>query len=114
MISLPVHLSLHLLLQQTDITWNQTLLPRSLMASVLYGSSTLTSDLTSPSPNPDPDRSILVMEQQAALVLVLLLLVLLAVLMVRCFRILLDPYRSLPSSTWTHHLDQDTWDYRVS
>lgn len=55
------------------------------------------------------------MEQRVALVLVLLLLLLLVLLMVRCFRILLDPYRSMPSSTWTqHHLEKDTLDYRIS
>lgn len=77
----------------------------------------MTSDLDGPSPSPSPDTtpSILAVEQRAALVLVLLLLVLLALLMVRCFRILLDPYRSMPSSTWTqHHLDKDTLDYRIS
>lgn len=77
----------------------------------------MTADLEapSPSPSPSPASSILALEQRAALVLVLLLLVLLVMLMVRCFRILLDPYRSMPSSTWTqHHLDKDTLDYRIS
>ncbi|TNN49078.1 Cortexin-3 [Liparis tanakae] len=42
--------------------------------------------------------SYLTLEQKAAFVFVLLLFIFLALLIVRCFRILLDPYRSMP---WT-------------
>uniref|UniRef100_A0A3Q3VP36 Cortexin 3 n=1 Tax=Mola mola TaxID=94237 RepID=A0A3Q3VP36_MOLML len=51
--------------------------------------------------------------QKAAFVFVLLLFIFLALLIVRCFRILLDPYRSMPSSNWTDHTEKDTFDYRI-
>lgn len=53
------------------------------------------------------------LEQGAALVLVLGLLLFLGVLMVRCFRILLDPYRNMPASNWTDYTDKDAFDYRI-
>lgn len=53
------------------------------------------------------------LEQKAAFVFVLLLFIFLALLIVRCFRILLDPYRSMPSSNWTDHTEKDTFDYRI-
>ncbi|XP_065118373.1 cortexin-1 [Paramisgurnus dabryanus] len=49
---------------------------------------------------PAPDT-----EQNTALCFVGLLLVFLIFLMVRCFRILLDPYSSMPSSSWSDHKD---------
>ncbi|KAG7216423.1 hypothetical protein INR49_001909, partial [Caranx melampygus] len=52
--------------------------------------------------------SYLTLEQKAAFVFVLLLFIFLALLIVRCFRILLDPYRSMPSSNWTDHTEKDT------
>uniref|UniRef100_A0A674ELD6 Cortexin 2 n=1 Tax=Salmo trutta TaxID=8032 RepID=A0A674ELD6_SALTR len=52
-------------------------------------------------------------EGKAAFVFVLLLFIALALLIVRCFRILLDPYRSMPSSNWTDHTEKDTFDYRI-
>ncbi|CAL8339317.1 unnamed protein product [Gadus morhua 'NCC'] len=55
----------------------------------------------------------LTLEQKAAFVFVLLLFIFLALLIVRCFRILLDPYRSMPSSNWTDHTEKDTFDYRI-
>ncbi|XP_077446527.1 cortexin-3-like [Stigmatopora argus] len=67
-------------------------------------------------PSPEPDvwsSSFLMVEQRATLVLVLVLLLFLGVLMVRCFRILLDPYRSMPSSNWTDYMDKDALDYRI-
>ncbi|KAI3360390.1 hypothetical protein L3Q82_002301 [Scortum barcoo] len=57
--------------------------------------------------------SYLTLEQKAAFVFVLLLFIFLALLIVRCFRILLDPYRSMPSSNWTDHTEKDTFDYRI-
>lgn len=69
----------------------------------------------------DPDfssssstTSFLTLEQRAAFVFLLILFILLGLLIVRCFRILLDPYRSMPSSTWTDYMEKDTFDYRVS
>nr|XP_032831846.1 cortexin-3-like [Petromyzon marinus]XP_032831848.1 cortexin-3-like [Petromyzon marinus] len=53
-------------------------------------------------PHPVPS---LTLEQKAAFCCVALLLVFLGVLIVRCFRILLDPYNSMPSSTWTDGID---------
>ncbi|CAG6014190.1 unnamed protein product [Menidia menidia] len=57
--------------------------------------------------------SYLTLEQKVAFVFVLLLFIFLALLIVRCFRILLDPYRSMPSSNWTDHTEKDTFDYRI-
>uniref|UniRef100_A0A087XZ08 Cortexin 2 n=1 Tax=Poecilia formosa TaxID=48698 RepID=A0A087XZ08_POEFO len=54
------------------------------------------------------------LEQRAAFVFVLILFIFLGLLIVRCFRILLDPYRSMPSSTWTDYMEKDTFDYRIS
>ncbi|XP_007236013.3 cortexin-1 [Astyanax mexicanus] len=45
-------------------------------------------------------------EQSTALCFVGLLLLILVVLLVRCFRILLDPYSSMPASTWRDHKDR--------
>ncbi|XP_037128911.1 cortexin-3 [Syngnathus acus] len=57
--------------------------------------------------------SYLSLEQKVAFIFVLLLFIFLALLIVRCFRILLDPYRSMPSSNWTDHTEKDTFDYRI-
>ncbi|XP_043935952.1 cortexin-3-like [Protopterus annectens] len=58
--------------------------------------------------------SSLTMEQKAAFVFVFFLFIFLGLLIVRCFRILLDPYRSMPSSTWTDYMEKDTFDYRLA
>ncbi|KAI5092732.1 cortexin-2, partial [Silurus meridionalis] len=42
-------------------------------------------------------------EQSTALCFVGLLLLFLVFLLVRCFRILLDPYGSMPASSWNDH-----------
>ncbi|XP_019744422.1 cortexin-1 [Hippocampus comes] len=55
-------------------------------------------------------------EQAAALCFVGLLLLLLLFLLVRCVRILLDPYSSMPAASWTDHkegLDRGRFDYAV-
>ncbi|XP_054858002.1 cortexin-3-like [Eublepharis macularius] len=57
---------------------------------------------------------VLSLEQRAALVFVFLLFVVLGVLIVRCFRILLDPYRSTPTSTWTDYMEKDAFGYRLA
>lgn len=72
-------------------------------------SSTLTaseSDLSS--------SSFLTLEAKAAFIFVLILFLVLGLLIIRCFRILLDPYRSMPSSTWTDYMEKDTFDYRIA
>uniref|UniRef100_A0A8B9QHT9 Cortexin 3 n=1 Tax=Apteryx owenii TaxID=8824 RepID=A0A8B9QHT9_APTOW len=51
-----------------------------------------------------PDSS-MTLEQKTTFVFVILLFVFLGILIVRCFRILLDPYRSMPTSTWADGLD---------
>ncbi|XP_023657029.1 cortexin-3 [Brienomyrus brachyistius] len=61
-----------------------------------------------------PVSSSLTLEQKAAFVFVFLLFIFLGLLIVRCFRILLDPYRSMPSSTWTDYMEKDTFDYRIA
>ncbi|XP_008101316.1 cortexin-3 [Anolis carolinensis] len=45
------------------------------------------------------------LEQKTTFVFVVILVIFLCILIVRCFRILLDPYRSMPTSTWTDGLD---------
>ncbi|KAJ6652720.1 hypothetical protein lerEdw1_011162 [Lerista edwardsae] len=55
----------------------------------------------------------LTLEQKTAFVFVFFLFVFLGLLIVRCFRILLDPYRSMPSSTWTDYMEKDTCEYRL-
>ncbi|KAJ8271070.1 hypothetical protein GJAV_G00122410 [Gymnothorax javanicus] len=55
-------------------------------------------------------------EQGAALVFVGLLLLLLVVLLVRCFRVLLDPFSRMPSSSWTDHkegLERGQFEYAL-
>lgn len=77
------------------------------MAEVIYSSTFSGSE-------PDSSASFLTLEQKAAFVFLLVLFIFLGLLIVRCFRILLDPYRSMPSSTWTDYMEKDTFDYRVS
>uniref|UniRef100_A0A3P8T9W0 Cortexin 3 n=1 Tax=Amphiprion percula TaxID=161767 RepID=A0A3P8T9W0_AMPPE len=45
------------------------------------------------------------LEQKTTFALVIFLFIFLLILIVRCFRILLDPYRSMPTSTWADGLD---------
>lgn len=57
-------------------------------------------------------------EQGGALCFVGLLVLLLLFLVVRCVRILLDPYSSMPSSSWTDHqsksgLERGQFDYAL-
>ncbi|XP_030228303.1 cortexin-1-like [Gadus morhua] len=55
-------------------------------------------------------------EQSTALAFVGLLLLFLVFLLVRCFRILLDPYSRMPSSSWTDHkegLERGQFDYAL-
>ncbi|XP_020646322.1 cortexin-3 isoform X2 [Pogona vitticeps] len=52
-----------------------------------------------------PSETGITLEQKTTFVFVILLFIFLGILIVRCFRILLDPYRSMPTSTWTDGLD---------
>lgn len=55
-------------------------------------------------------------EQGTTLCFVGLLLLLLLFLLVRCIRILLDPYSSMPASSWTDHkegLERGQFDYAL-
>ncbi|KAJ8277338.1 hypothetical protein GJAV_G00074120 [Gymnothorax javanicus] len=55
-------------------------------------------------------------EQKTALAFVGLLLLFLIFLLVRCFRILLDPYSRMPASSWTDHkegLERGQFDYAL-
>ncbi|MEE6459745.1 hypothetical protein FKM82_000723 [Ascaphus truei] len=45
------------------------------------------------------------LEQKTTFAFVILLFIILGVLIVRCFRILLDPYKSMPTSTWADGVD---------
>lgn len=55
-------------------------------------------------------------ERGTALCFIGLLVLLLLFLLVRCVRILLDPYSSMPASSWTDHkegLDRGQFDYAL-
>ncbi|MEQ2306052.1 Cortexin-2 [Ameca splendens] len=47
----------------------------------------------------------LTLEQKTAFAFVGMLLVFLGLLIIRCFRILLDPYSSMPSSNWADGIE---------
>ncbi|OCU02186.1 cortexin-3 [Xenopus laevis] len=49
--------------------------------------------------------SAMTLEQKTTFAFVILLFIILGVLIIRCFRILLDPYRSMPTSTWADGID---------
>uniref|UniRef100_A0A3Q1CNA7 Cortexin 1 n=1 Tax=Amphiprion ocellaris TaxID=80972 RepID=A0A3Q1CNA7_AMPOC len=70
----------------------------------------------SPEEEPSPPPMAGQPEQGTALCFVGLLVLLLLFLVVRCVRILLDPYSSMPSSSWTDHkegLDRGQFDYAL-
>ncbi|XP_048359780.1 cortexin-3 [Sphaerodactylus townsendi] len=52
-----------------------------------------------------PSETGMTLEQKTTFVFVILLFIFLGILIIRCFRILLDPYRSMPTSTWADGLD---------
>ncbi|XP_067832214.1 cortexin-3-like [Heptranchias perlo] len=54
------------------------------------------------------------LEQKTTFVFLAFLFIFLGFLVVRCFRILLDPYRNMPSSTWTEYTEKETLDYRMA
>ncbi|XP_069481711.1 cortexin-3 [Ambystoma mexicanum] len=57
------------------------------------------------------------LEQKTTFIFVMLLFIVLGVLVVRCFRILLDPYRSMPTSTWAdglEGLEKGQFDYALA
>ncbi|XP_036420493.1 cortexin-2 [Colossoma macropomum] len=59
----------------------------------------------------------LTLEQKTAFAFVGMLLVFLGLLIVRCFRILLDPYSSMPSSHWgdgLEVLEKGTFEYALT
>lgn len=59
----------------------------------------------------------LTLEQKTAFAFVGMLLVFLGLLIVRCFRILLDPYSSMPSSNWSdgiEGLEKGTFEYALT
>ncbi|NXW22684.1 CTXN3 protein, partial [Circaetus pectoralis] len=57
-----------------------------------------------PSGNMTPNSS-MTLEQKTMFAFVILLFIFLGILIVCCFQILLDPYRSMPTSTWADGLD---------
>ncbi|XP_077187834.1 cortexin-1 isoform X2 [Paroedura picta] len=79
--------------------------------------STLDYELLSPGRSePGPGALAMDAEQKTVFAFVILLLVFLVVLMVRCFRILLDPYSRMPASSWTDHkegLERGQFDYAL-
>ncbi|MBN3313417.1 CTXN2 protein, partial [Atractosteus spatula] len=59
----------------------------------------------------------LTLEQKTAFAFVGMLLIFLGLLIVRCFRILLDPYSSMPSSTWAdgvEGIEKGTFEYALA
>ncbi|XP_005989994.1 cortexin-1 [Latimeria chalumnae] len=65
---------------------------------------------------PTPDTLGMDAEQKTVFAFVIFLLVFLVVLVVRCFRILLDPYSRMPASSWTDHkegLERGQFDYAL-
>ncbi|XP_067412228.1 cortexin-2 [Emydura macquarii macquarii] len=59
----------------------------------------------------------LTLEQKTGFAFVGILCVFLGLLIIRCFRILLDPYSSMPSSTWEDEvegLDKGTFEYALA
>lgn len=107
---------LSLIGQKKRIRLDQPITLRPNMADDLYSSTFSASELdfSSSSSSSSATASFLTLEQRAAFVFVLILFIFLGLLIVRCFRILLDPYRSMPSSTWTDYMEKDTFDYRIS
>lgn len=87
--------------------WVVECIDKPRMAEHLHSSTLSASGANQPIP-------FLTLEQKAAFVFVLLLFIFLGLLIVRCFRILLDPYSSMPSSTWTDYMEKDTFDYRIA
>ncbi|XP_056154834.1 cortexin-3-like [Lampris incognitus] len=84
------------------------------MADDLYSTTFSASESYFSSSSSSSSAPFLTLEQRAAFVFVLILFIFLGLLIVRCFRILLDPYRSMPSSTWTDYMEKDTFDYRIA
>lgn len=59
----------------------------------------------------------LTLEQKTGFAFVGILCVFLGLLIIRCFKILLDPYSSMPSSTWEDEiegLDKGTFEYALA
>ncbi|XP_029475042.1 cortexin-3 isoform X2 [Rhinatrema bivittatum] len=57
------------------------------------------------------------LEHKTTFIFVILLFVVLGILIIRCFRILLDPYRSMPTSTWAdglEGLEKGQFDYALA
>ncbi|XP_034955882.1 cortexin-3 [Zootoca vivipara] len=64
-----------------------------------------------------PAETGITLEQKTTFVFVVLLFIFLGILIVRCFRILLDPYRSMPTSTWAdglNGLEKGQFDYALA
>ncbi|NXI71160.1 CTXN3 protein, partial [Anseranas semipalmata] len=57
-----------------------------------------------PSGKMTPDSS-MTLEQKTTFAFVTLLFIFVGILIVCCFQILFDPYRSMPTSTWADGLD---------
>ncbi|KAL2294862.1 hypothetical protein Nmel_018001 [Mimus melanotis] len=80
--------------------------------------STMDYELLSPSlvEHPGAGAAGMDAEQKTVFAFVIFLLVFLVMLMVRCFRILLDPYSRMPASSWTDHkegLERGQFDYAL-
>ncbi|KAK2542025.1 Ctxn1 [Columba livia] len=89
----------------------------ALLASAMNDASTMDYELLSPSLVEHPAGAAgMDAEQKTVFAFVIFLLVFLVMLMVRCFRILLDPYSRMPASSWTDHkegLERGQFDYAL-
>ncbi|XP_021081892.1 cortexin-2 [Mesocricetus auratus] len=59
----------------------------------------------------------LTLEQKTGFAFVGILCIFLGLLIIRCFKILLDPYSSMPSSTWedeVEEFDKGTFEYALA
>lgn len=87
------------------------------LTSAMNDASTMDYELLSPSLVEHPASTAgMDAEQKTVFAFVIFLLVFLVMLMVRCFRILLDPYSRMPASSWTDHkegLERGQFDYAL-
>ncbi|XP_053159386.1 cortexin-1 isoform X1 [Hemicordylus capensis] len=110
-------------LEDVGCVTNQAVLPLRVLARwvccavAMDDSSTLDYELLSPGQaEAGPGTLGMDAEQKTVFAFVIFLLVFLVMLMVRCFRILLDPYSRMPASSWTDHkegLERGQFDYAL-
>ncbi|PKU43037.1 cortexin-3 [Limosa lapponica baueri] len=88
-------------MQENTVYWKEMFYPSP--NDMMMDGEIFTATLVPPG-NMTPNSS-MTLEQKTTFAFVILLFIFLGILIVRCFRILLDPYRSMPTSTWADGLD---------